>query len=69
MFLCNGELPLFFVIGVICALTYCRALDSMSAGKRLPESRFSALNLYAHNQKPLIAMFSRASGEGNDASS
>lgn len=66
MCLCNGKL-LFIVYlpnlkriadGGFFAFFLNRALDSMAAGKRLSESRFSVVNLYAPNQKSLGLMLS-----------
>lgn len=46
-----------------------RALDSMAAGKRLPESRFSVLGLHTQGQKSLASMFSGVVNKENNGSS
>lgn len=66
--------PLFFFVCCwcgMCALTcfaflfsfFYRALDSVTAGKRLSESRFSPLNLHSRNQKPLASVFPKVSSK------
>lgn len=41
----------------------CRVLESIKAGKRLPEARFSGVKLAAHGQQSLLRAFSNAPGK------
>lgn len=50
----------------IIRLTYfTRVLESLKAGKRLPETQFSNITLAAKGQKSVYGMFSKAQSSGN----